>query len=159
MVEELRLAIFEFRVEILEPLLLINASCDVKVLFVDAVNKDKLVLVVVIKPNCDVKVELIFDTELFNDEILVVWVFSVASWAANVEFVALVNKDKFGALVFIIPNWDVKVELMLDTDVFKLLIFTVLLATSEFKPVLAVSLVDTRAVNAVNPVVFCIKQT
>ncbi len=65
-VEELRLAIFEFRVEILEPLLLINASCDVKVLLVEVI-KDKLVLVVVIKPNCDVKVELIFDIELFKD--------------------------------------------------------------------------------------------
>ncbi len=90
MVEELRLAIFEFKVDMLEPLLVINASCDVKVLLVEVVNKDKLVLVVVIKPNCDVKVKLIFDIELFKDEILVVWVFSVASWAANVEFHLLI---------------------------------------------------------------------
>lgn len=101
MVEELRLTIFEFKVDILDPLLLISAKCEVKVLFVDAVNNDKLVLVFVIKANCDVKVELIFETDVFNVEILVVWLFNVASWAANVEFVALVNNDKFVLVVLI----------------------------------------------------------
>ena len=116
MVEELRLTIFEFKVDILDPLLLISAKCEVKVLFVDAVNNDKLVLVFVIKANCDVKVELIFETDVFNVEILVVWLFYVASWAANVEFVALVNNDKFVLVVLIKFNCDVRVELIFDTE-------------------------------------------
>ena len=56
--------------------------------------------------------------------------FNVASWAAKVEFVALVNNDKFVLVVLIKPSCDVRVELIFDTEVFKLLIFTVLLTTS-----------------------------
>ena len=144
MVEELRLTMFEFKVDILDPLLLISANCDAKVLLVEVVNRDKLVLVVVIKANCDVKVELIFETDVFNDEILevwllnvancdvkvelifetdvfnveilVVWLFNVASWAAKVEFVALVNNVKLVLVVLIKPSCDVRVELIFDTE-------------------------------------------
>ena len=72
MVDVVRLLIFVLKVEKLEPLLLIKTSCEAKVLLVEVVNRDKLVLVVVIKANWDVKVELIFETDVFNDDILVV---------------------------------------------------------------------------------------
>ena len=75
LVEELSLLRFPVKVEILEPLLLINDSCEAKVLLVAVVNNDMFVLAVVIKPNVDVKFELIFDTEVFNDEMLVVCVY------------------------------------------------------------------------------------
>ena len=53
-------------------LLFINASCDANVLFVDVTKFDKLVVLVLIKPSCDVKVELIFDTDVFNVDKFVV---------------------------------------------------------------------------------------
>ena len=134
---------FEFKVDILDPLLLISANREVIVLLVEIVNRDKLVLVVVIKASCDVKVELIFVTDVFNVEILVVWLFNVASCGANVEFVALVNNVKFALVLLIKFSCDVNVKLIFDTEVFNPLIFKVLLSTLELKAITTASLVFT----------------
>ena len=93
----------------------ISESCEANVALVAVVNNDMLVLAVFIKPSCDVKVELIFDTEVFKELIfkvslttsafkevrtasfVVTFVFSAASpvtfvliyhkWVVNVAFV------------------------------------------------------------------------
>ena len=46
-------------------------------------------------------------------EILVVWPIIEDSWEARVLFVEVVNKAKLLVFVFINPNWDVKVLLVL----------------------------------------------
>ena len=56
--------------------------------------------------------------------------------------------------VLIKPSCDVKVKLIFDTEVFKPLIFKVLLTTSEFKAVTTASFVFTFVFSVASPVTF-----
>ena len=55
----------------------IKSSCDANVLLVDVTKLARLALLVLINPSWEVKVELIFDTDVFNVDRLVVWLLSV----------------------------------------------------------------------------------
>ena len=97
----------------------INESWDVNVLLVDVTKFEKFPAFVFMNPSCVVKVELIFNTELFNVVILLFTELFKAVCATSVAFIELTDE----VLLLIEVNWDANV---LFVDVTKLAIFEAL---------------------------------
>ena len=72
---------------------LTKPSCDAKVLLVDVINDDNPLAFAFINPNCDVRVELMFD-------ILSVWPLTKPSCNAKVLLVDVINDDHPLAFAF-----------------------------------------------------------